>query len=61
MNVSMRGTGTTDDGAAIIHVKGKCGKERSVPIEAELLAVVQTYLDSRAIRCPDDRSDEPGR
>jgi integrase/recombinase XerC len=43
---------TTDDGAAVIHVKGKGGKERSVPIEAELLAVLETYLDSRAIRFP---------
>ena len=43
---------TTDDGAAVIHVKGKGGKERSVPIEAELLSVIQTYLDSRAIRFP---------
>jgi integrase/recombinase XerC len=44
---------TTDDGAAVIHVKGKGGKERSVPIEAELLTVIQTYLDSRALRYPD--------
>jgi integrase/recombinase XerC len=44
---------TTDDGAAVIHVKGKGDKERSVPIEAELLTVIQTYLDSRAIRFRD--------
>ena len=43
---------TTDDGAAVIHVKGKGGKERSVPIEVELLTVIETYLDSRAIRFP---------
>jgi integrase/recombinase XerC len=43
---------TTDDGAAVIHVKGKGGKERSVPIEAELLSVIQTYPDSRALRFP---------
>jgi integrase/recombinase XerC len=43
---------TTDDGAAVIHVKGKGGKERSVPIEAELLSVLRTYLDSRAVRFP---------
>jgi len=42
---------TTNDGA-VVHVKGKGGKERSVPIEAELLAVIQTYLDSRALRFP---------
>jgi integrase/recombinase XerC len=43
---------TTNDGAAVIHVKGKGGKERSVPIEAELLSVIQTYLDSRVVRFP---------
>lgn len=43
---------TTDDGAAVIHVKGKGGKERSVPIEAELLSVIEIYPDSRAIRFP---------
>jgi site-specific recombinase XerC len=43
---------TTDDGAAVIHVKGKGGKERSVPIEAELLSVIEAYLDSRATRFP---------
>ena len=44
---------TTEDGAAVIHVKGKGGKERSVPIEAELLSVLETYLDSRAVRFAD--------
>jgi integrase/recombinase XerC len=43
---------TTDDGAAVIHVKGKGGKDRSVPIEAELLSVIEAYLTSRAIRFP---------
>jgi integrase/recombinase XerC len=43
---------TTDDGAAVIHVKGKGGKERSVPIEAEMLSVLETYLVSRASRFP---------
>ena len=43
---------TTDDSAAVIYVKGKGGKERSVPIEAELLAVIEAYLDSRALRFP---------
>ena len=42
---------TTDDGA-VIHVKGKGGKERSVPIEVELLCVIEAYLGSRAIRFP---------
>jgi integrase/recombinase XerC len=43
---------TTDDGAAVILIKGKGGKERSVPIEGELLAVIEAYLETRAIRCP---------
>jgi len=36
----------------VLHVKGKSGKERSVPIEAELLSVIETYLESRATRFP---------
>jgi integrase/recombinase XerC len=43
---------TTDDGAGVIHVKGKGGKERAVPIEAELLCVIEAYLESRTIRFP---------
>jgi integrase/recombinase XerC len=43
---------TTDDGGGVIHVKGKGGKERSVPFEAELLTVIETYLASRAVRLP---------
>jgi integrase/recombinase XerC len=43
---------TTDNGAAVIHVKGKGGKERTVPIEAELVSVIDAYLHSRAIRFP---------
>ena len=43
---------TTDNGAAIIHVKGKGGKERAVPFEAELLSVIEAYLHTRAIRFP---------
>jgi integrase/recombinase XerC len=43
---------TTDDGTTVIHVKRKGGKERSVPIEAELLSVIDAYLASRAIRFP---------
>jgi integrase/recombinase XerC len=47
---------TTDDGAAIIHVKGKGGKERSVPIETEMLSVIEAYLASRAARFLEPRS-----
>lgn len=44
---------TVDDGAGIIHVKGKGGKNRTVPVEADLLRVIEAYLDSRATRFPD--------
>ena len=43
---------TTDNRSATMHVKGKGGKERSVPIETELQSVIEAYLDSRAIRFP---------
>ncbi|WP_319446104.1 MULTISPECIES: tyrosine-type recombinase/integrase [unclassified Mycobacterium] len=43
---------TTDHGGGVIHVKGKGGKERSVPIEGELLSVIEAYLESRATRFP---------
>jgi integrase/recombinase XerC len=41
-------TGT--DGAAVIHDQGKGSKDRAVPIEADLLSVIEDYLDSRASR-----------
>lgn len=44
---------SVNDGAGIIHVKGKGGKDRTVPLEADLLRVIEAYLDSRAIRFPD--------
>jgi len=43
---------TTDEGAAVIHIKGNGGKERRVPIESELLSVIETYLDCCAVRFP---------
>jgi integrase len=39
---------TLDDGSAVINAKGKGGKERIVPIEASLLAVIGTCMNSRA-------------
>jgi integrase/recombinase XerC len=44
---------TTDDGSAVIYVKGKGGKDRGVPVEAELLSVIEAYLEIRATRFPD--------
>jgi site-specific recombinase XerD len=42
----------TTDGGAVIHVRGKGGKDRAVPIEADLLSVIEDYLESRARRLP---------
>ena len=44
---------TMDDGSGVIQVHGKGGKDRSVPIEPELLAALEQYLDSRAQKFPD--------
>ncbi|MCI4675925.1 tyrosine-type recombinase/integrase [Candidatus Mycolicibacterium alkanivorans] len=46
---------TLDDGSAVVKVKGKGGKERNVPIEAALLAVIGTYMASRAARFPQSK------
>ncbi len=52
----------TDDGA-VIHVRGKGGKDRRIPIESALVAVLEHYLDSRIIRFPATakRRSSPGR
>ena len=41
----------SDDGA-VIHVRGKGGKDRRIPIESALVVVLERYLDSRATRFP---------
>jgi integrase/recombinase XerC len=41
----------TDDGA-VIHVRGKGGKDRRVPVEMSLVDVLEDYRDSRAVRLP---------
>jgi len=41
----------TDDGA-VIHVRGKGGKGRRVPIESALVEVLERYPDGRATRFP---------
>ncbi|BBY60961.1 integrase [Mycolicibacterium sarraceniae] len=50
---------TLDDGSAVVNVKGKGGKERNVPIESELLAVIGTYMASRAVRFPQSKKRSP--
>jgi integrase/recombinase XerC len=52
-------TGT--DGGAVLHVRGKGGKDRAVPIEADLLSVIEDYLDSRASRLPATLKSSPGK
>ena len=41
----------TDDGA-VLHVRGKGGKDRRIPIEPALVDILERYLDSRATRFP---------
>ena len=37
---------------AVIHVHGKGGKDRRIPIEPALVGVIEHYLDTRAARFP---------
>ena len=48
----------TDDGA-VIHVRGKGGKDRRIPIEPALVDVIEDYLDTRAARFPARPSGAP--
>ena len=41
----------TEDGA-MIHVRGKGGKDRRIPIEPVMVGVIEHYLDTRAARFP---------
>jgi len=51
----------SDDGA-VIHVRGKGGKDRRIPIEPALVEVFERYLDSRATRFrATTRRRSPGR
>ena len=51
----------SDDGA-VIHVHGKGGKDRRVPIEPALVEVLEHYLDGRATRFPSTtKQRSPGR
>lgn len=43
---------TMEDGSGVVQVHGKGGKDRNVPIEPELLAALEHYLNSRAQRFP---------
>jgi integrase/recombinase XerC len=52
----------TDDGA-VVHVRGKGGKDRRVPIESALVEALEHYLDSCATRFPATvrKRSSPGR
>ena len=52
----------TDDGA-VVHVRGKGGRDRRVPIEPALVEVIEDYLDSRGTRFPATakQRSSPGR
>lgn len=41
----------TDDGA-VVHVRGKGGKDRRIPVELALVGVLEQYLHGRAVRFP---------
>ncbi len=42
----------TEDGGGVLHVRGKGNKDRTVPVEPALIAVLTAYLVSRAVRFP---------
>ena len=49
------------EGGAVLHVRGKGIKDRAVPIEAELVSVIEDYLDSRASRLPTTLKSPAGK
>ena len=42
------------EGGGVIHVRGKGNKDRRIPVEDSFVKVVESYLDSRAVRFPAD-------
>jgi integrase len=38
------------DAGAVVHVRGKGGKDRRIPVESPLVEILERYLDSRASR-----------
>jgi site-specific recombinase XerC len=47
------------DYGAVIHVRGKGGKDRRIPIEMALVEILEDYLDSRAVRFPTATKSAP--
>ena len=54
-------SGPSTEGGAVLHVRGKGSKDRAVPIEVELLSVIEDYLDSRASRLPATLKSSTGK
>ena len=50
--VPTSGTSAVAVDGAVIHVRGKGGKDRRVPVELALVDILEDYLDSRAVRFP---------
>jgi site-specific recombinase XerC len=40
------------EGGGVIHVRGKGGTDRRIPVEGALIDVLESYLESRAVRFP---------
>jgi integrase len=52
----------TPDGA-VVQVRGKGGKDRRIPVETSLIAVIESYLDTRRVpdcRQPPSAAPPPG-
>ena len=49
---------TSSDGGAVIHVRGTGSKDSPVPIEIDLLAIIEDYLDSRYAASPPPRDPQ---
>lgn len=54
LNASVGDIRRTDDGG-VLHVRGKGNKDRRIPIGADLIQVIDDYLETRASRFPQSR------
>jgi integrase len=59
LNANVGDIRRTDDGG-ILHVRGKGNKDRRIPIGAELLVIVDDYLQTRSTRYPTARRRSSG-
>jgi integrase len=54
LNANVGDIRRSEDGG-VLHVRGKGNKDRRIPVGRELLEVLDEYLRTRAIRCPQAR------